>query len=103
MVVEDEESFVLVIVVEKFDNINLGLKVLMGIFIFFVLLIGVIIRLLVWGIKELVRKIKGYMLEKEYDTDFKVFLRKYVESIFEFISDFIKMKLIMENEVFLMF
>lgn len=43
------------------------------------------------------------MLEKEYDIDFKVFLRKYVESIFEFISDFIKMKLIMENEVFLMF
>lgn len=59
MVVEDEEFFVLVIVVEKFDNINLGLKVLMGIFIFFVLLIGVIVRLLVWGIKELVRKVKG--------------------------------------------
>lgn len=103
MVAEDEEPFVPVIVAEKFDNINLGLKVLMGISISPVLLIGAIIRLPVWGIKELARKVKGHMLEKEYDTDPKASLRKYAESILESTSDPIKMKPIMENEVSPMF
>lgn len=103
MVAEDEEPFVPVIVAEKFDNINLGLKVLMGISISPVLLIGAIVRLPVWGIKELARKVKGHMLEKEYDTDPKVSLRKYAESILESTSDPIKMKPIMENEVSPMF
>lgn len=99
MVAEDVEPFVPIVVLEKFDNINLGLKVLMGMSISPVLLIGALVRLPVWGIKELARKVKGQMLEKEYEKNPRHSLRQYAESILVSTADPIKMKPIMEKEV----
>jgi hypothetical protein len=96
---ENVEPFVPIVIAEKFDNINLGLKVLVGISFSPVLLIGALVRLPVWGIKELARKIKGHILESEYAKDPQNSLRRYAEGILKSASDPMQMKPIMEREV----
>ncbi|XP_061175519.1 uncharacterized protein LOC133184451 [Saccostrea echinata] len=96
---ENTEPFVPIVIAEKFDNINLGLKVLVGISFSPVLLIGALVRLPVWGIRELARKVKGQMLEAEYCKDPRHSLMKYAEGILKSTSDPMKMKPIMEKEV----
>ncbi|XP_048761133.2 uncharacterized protein LOC125670176 isoform X2 [Ostrea edulis] len=99
ILVENVEPFVPIVIAEKFDNINLGLKVLVGISFSPVLLIGALVRLPVWGLKELARKVKGQMLETEYAKDPRNSLRKYAEGILKSASDPMQMKPIMEKEV----
>ncbi|KAK3091421.1 hypothetical protein FSP39_019770 [Pinctada imbricata] len=95
----DEVPFVPMNITRKFDNLNIGFKVLIGVTFAPVFLIGALVRLPVWGVKELKRKIDSVMLEKDYGSDRIKAMRKYAESTLNSTTDPYKMRPVLEEEV----
>ncbi|KAJ8305494.1 hypothetical protein KUTeg_016039, partial [Tegillarca granosa] len=96
---EFEESFVPVAVKQKFANLNLGLKVLVGISLSPVFLLGAVVRLPIWGIKELKRILNSHLLEKTYHKDEKLAIRKYAELTLKSMVDPVQFIPLLEQEL----
>ena len=95
----EQVPFVPLNITRKFDSLNLGFKVLIGVAFSPVFLVGAIVRLPVWGIQELKRKFDSVILEKDYGADRAKAIRKYAEITLQGTTDPYKMKPIIEEQI----
>ena len=105
-VVHEEEELQLVpnYLKNKFVGLNFGMRVAVGIGLAPVFVVGIAVRLPVFGIKTLKRSIDNYWLESKFrdlkdEKDLKGLAEKYAESTVDTITEKMKLESIIEEDI----
>ncbi|XP_069127626.1 uncharacterized protein [Argopecten irradians] len=103
VVAQEDEPFIPLSVARRFETLDMGLKVLVGVGMAPVLLLGVILRLPVYAFVELKRKITQVTLEATFHSNDKKqqgnAVRKYAESVLRSVVDPLNLGPLMIKEV----
>ena len=91
------------VITDHFNNLNLGLKVILTVALSPVVLIGVIVRLPFWGLKQLRNMIKNEMLMRNYEKDKNKAIKEYRENVISKLTENSVIKSCLESQLSILY
>lgn len=91
------------VITDRFNNLNLGLKVILTVALSPVVLVGVIVRLPIWGLKQLRNIVKNEMLMRNFEKDKNKVIKEYSEDVISKLTEKSVINSCLKSQLFILY